>query len=126
MLEPDNLLKTSTVVCDRFIASTLAYHRVLDPALVKVNVDWAVILRPDIQILLDVKDNYEHARRLKSRLPRSDKFLEENIEFLEAVKHEFRQLGLLEIDTTGKSIESITSEIIHLCDANQKKLGRFL
>jgi dTMP kinase len=118
----ENFLETSDVVCDRFIASTLAYHRVLDPELASVNVDWAVVLQPDLQILLELKDKDEHARRLRSRMPCSDKFLEENIEFLEAVKREFRKLGLYEIDTTGKPKEMITNEIVeYLCDEERVK-----
>jgi dTMP kinase len=116
------LLKMQDVICDRFVASTLVYHRVLDPGLAAVDVAWAVELKPDHQFLLDIVDDYEHVRRLDGRLLRSDKLLEQNLAFLNTVKSEFRQLGLHTIDTTGRSVASIVGEIIdHIYDAEEIK-----
>ncbi|MBM3302415.1 MAG: hypothetical protein FJY85_20995 [Deltaproteobacteria bacterium] len=109
-----HLLEDRDVVCDRFIASTLAYHRALDPTLNGVDVSWAVELQPDLQILLDVADGQEHQQRLNGRGSRSDKLLEEDINFLNAVKTEFRKLGLYTIDTTQRTVQSIVGEIVGL------------
>ena len=108
------LLEDHDVVCDRFIASTLAYHRSLDPTLNGVDVAWVAELQPDIQILLDVADGHEHLHRLNGRIPRSDKSLEEDIAFLNTVKTEFRKLGLYTIDTTHRTVQSIVDEIVGL------------
>jgi len=108
------LLEDHDVVCDRFIGSTLAYHRALDPTLNGVDVSWVVELQPDIQILLDVADGHEHLHRLNGRTPRSDKCLEEDVAFLNAVKTEFRKLGLYTIDTTQRTVQSIVDEIVGL------------
>ena len=118
----EGLLETTDVVCDRYLASTLAYHRVLEPELASVDVEWIDCLQPDFQFLLEVNNTREHVDRLAGRLPRSDKALEENMAFLDAVKREFRQLGLQVVDTTGRSIEGIVREIVHYIELAREQL----
>jgi dTMP kinase len=108
------LLEVSHVVCDRYLASTLAYHRVLDPTLRHTEVGWLSVIKPDFEFLLEVNDDDEQLRRLAQRppRPRSDDLLEQDPMYLSKVKKEFRQLGLHVVDTTARSVESVLTEIL--------------
>jgi dTMP kinase len=106
------LLRSRDVVCDRYIASTIAYHRTLDPALRDIALDWKSILAPDFEFLLEV-DNDEHVKRLTCRAARCDGLLEQDISFLRKVKEEFRQLNLEIVDTTDRSVKEVVNSILH-------------
>ena len=70
-----HLLKTNHVVCDRYIASTLVYHRILDPRLNSIDFDWLDIISPDYEILLTIRDT----ETLRDRLSRKNSAVSDNI-----------------------------------------------
>ena len=105
-------LATNNVVCDRYLSSTIAYHRALFPGLPDIDFKWIVEVMPQCQILLTISDRHELVRRLSEREGRFDEKLESDIMFLERVEEEYRKLGLKEIDTTKKSVDTIVNEII--------------
>lgn len=107
----ERLLQHSSVVCDRFLSSTLAYHRVLAPELATADVSWAQTIKPDLEILLDINDEHLHLQRLRSRTPRSDRLLERNFRFLQLVRHEFHRLDLITLDTSYEGVSQVVAKI---------------
>lgn len=110
----ENLLRSSSVVCDRFLSSTLAYHRALAPELAGVDVSWAQSIKPDLEILLDICDENVHMNRLRAHTGRSDRALEHNLKFLQLVRHEYHRLGLSTIDTTTQDVAQVVDGIISI------------
>jgi dTMP kinase len=106
----NKLLKTSDVICDRFLASSIAYHRVLDPELPNMDFSWVVEVVPDYQVLLEVSNETEHARRLSGRNGRTDNILESDLHFRRQVNEEFCKLGLEKIDTTYLPISVVVEK----------------
>lgn len=109
-----HLLTQGHVVCDRYLASTLAYHWATDSSLRNINLDSLDILPPDHQFLLDIRDENERTNRINSRKrnSRSDAKLEANQGLLRKVAHEFHSFGMTVVDTTGIGIDQVVREIL--------------
>lgn len=108
-----SLLQTNHVVCDRYIASTLVYHQVLDPNLQTVNFDWLNIVEPDFQFLLTLTNYASISKRIHEKdISNSDNRLENNILFLLNVQSQFRKLGLPEISTDANTVNETLAEIL--------------
>jgi dTMP kinase len=104
-----------SVVADRYVASTYAYHVALDPACGPL-VPFAELLVPDVAFLLFV-DPAVRAGRLGARRPRCDARLEGDAAYLDEVEAIFRSLGLITLDTTSSSpMEIVTQMLAHLGD----------
>jgi len=122
-----NLEKWKNVVIDRNIFSTLAYQRALWSKIAKkTKLKNIKILKPDLTIYLDVK-NKKQIKRLKNKEKSDDKYLEENTLFLKQVKKEYKKFKkhMVYIDTTNKSIEKVTNEILnHIYKIVQKTIRK--
>jgi dTMP kinase len=112
------LLQENSVVCDRYLSSTLAYHRVLSPELAVADLSWAQSIIPDLEVLLDVSDDSVHLQRLRSHPLKSDRALEQNFGFLQSVKLEYRRLGLTTIDTSTKNADQVVTGIIAMLESS--------
>ena len=113
--------KGTTVICDRYYASTLAYQSaslsgpVLDYGLLEEMND-AVIMEPDITILLDI-DPEVSGGRVDSRGEQKSKF--ERLEFQRRVRDNYlriaKERGFSVLDAS-KSPEDLCSEAMKLID----------
>lgn len=103
------LLKTTSVVCDRYISSTLAYHAALDPLLAGFDVSALNILDPDYEFFLTVQNDEEWHHRLHTRedQSRGDENIEGNWRLLRRVEEEYGRLLLKPIDTSGMTKEQV-------------------
>lgn len=120
--EIEEILCNYHVVCDRYMASTLAYHWALDPQLENANVNWVSVVRPDFEFLLTIYDEKEHKRRLRERgNPQSDLLLEQNQTFLLQVQERFKKMGLIEIDVSNISINSVVEIITQTLLGNENE-----
>lgn len=107
------LLKQGNVVCDRYLASTLAYHYALDPTLKRFNWDMFDFVLPDVQILLTAKEDIRRKRiYLRHNLSATDLSLEANYNLLVSVGNEFGKLDMIKVDTSEMSAEEVVSYII--------------
>ena len=110
------LLKTRTVVCDRYILSTLCYHRAADPFLKSFNETKVEILEPDLTFYLDANCNVRMKRITKREnvdfkdLFNSDLHVEE---FQDKVESEFRKYkNLIWVNTNILSAEDVADQLI--------------
>lgn len=103
------LLNRSSVVCDWYVFSTIAYHSVLLNKQLRV----PTILIPDKLIYL-----YATTEQIRTRLNArnvQNKF--EDLDFLEQVKQKYEELfehypNIIRIDTTNKSISITVNELL--------------
>jgi len=113
--EINELLKTKTVVCDRYIHSTLCYHRAADDFFDSFNENKLELLQPDFSFYLDAdydvrmrriayRENLENEVAVNSDL--HDK------KFQEKVQLEFsRYKNLIWISTNSISPEEVADKI---------------
>lgn len=109
----NQLCNTQSVVCDRYIYSTMAYHVVMDER-IRGHWDGISLFLPDYAILL-VADEAERLRRLRFRQDNGqlhDSKIEADSVFLTRVEGELRNMGLKVIDTTGVDVDSIIDKIV--------------
>lgn len=109
------LLKSNSVVCDRYISSTLAYHYALSPTLKNIDLSNLHYLQPDAEFLLDANET-TRMQRINSRGSKSasDKQIEENTLLLGNIRSEFRNLGLKVVDTSALSISQVVKNLTTL------------
>ena len=108
------LLRTTSVVCDRYIASTAAYHFVLDPRTRLIH-DESTLLVPHFAFLLEARSDVRKERMAKRATITSDVALEHNGAFLDQVNEVFQTLGLISIntsDTTPEEVAAIIKNIV--------------
>lgn len=104
------LLKTKPVVCDRYIASTAAYHIAMD-ARIRVIHDETGLLKPHFAFLLGVRSEIRNKRLLERATALSDANLEKNSTFLDHVSEIFMSFGLTYIDTSDITTEEVATTI---------------
>lgn len=114
------LLEKGSVVSDRYLASTLAYHLVLDPRIREIHQEDG-LLKPTFPILLsaraDVRIRRLEERRKKEGRAVSDIKLEDNIVVMNSVGDVFRTLNLIEIDTGDMTAEEVVARIKEIANA---------
>src|SRR5688500_9250471 len=103
-----NICKDNMVVCDRFIASTYAYHTAmgLEPEIAKSMISNANILWPTLGFLLDATDEVLEQRLSK----RNSKPLKK--EWLKKIRVAYLSFGYRLVDTTQLSPEEVSSKIV--------------
>lgn len=104
------LLETTAVVCDRYIASTAAYHIAMD-ARIRVIHSNDGLLQPDFAFLLGARSEIRDKRILERAKMLSDAKLEGNSALLDRVAEIFKSLGLIYIDTSDVTAEEVAAEI---------------
>lgn len=104
------LLKTSSVVCDRYIASTAAYHIAMD-ARIRVIHNNAGLLKPHFAFLLGARSEIRDKRILERARVLSDLKLEGNSALLDRIAEIFMSFGLLYVDTSDMTAEEVAITI---------------
>lgn len=104
------LLETVSVVCDRYVASTIAYHVALDARISTIH-NSGGLLEPDFAFLLGAHSDVRNRRILKRKKIFSDRRLESNSELLDRIAGIFMSLGLIYIDTNHMTAEEVAMKI---------------
>jgi len=104
------LLETNSVVCDRYIASTAAYHIAMD-ARIRIIHDDAGLLKPHFAFLLGARSEVRDKRLLERAKVSSDIEIERNSSFLDRVAEIFMSFGLIHIDTSDMTAEEVAKSI---------------
>lgn len=104
------LLEKGSVVCDRYIASTAAYHIAMD-ARIRVIHDDGRLLKPHFAFLLGARSEVRDKRLLERAKMSSDIEIERNSAFLDRVAELFMSFGLVYIDTSDITAEDVAETI---------------
>jgi dTMP kinase len=107
------LLETKSVVCDRYIASTAAYHIAMD-ARIRVIHDEVGLLKPHFAFLLGARSEVRDKRLLNRAKVSSDIEIEKNSTFLDRVAEIFMSFDLIYIDTSDITAEEVATVIKHI------------
>lgn len=104
-------LQTRHVVCDRYIASTVAYHRSLGLSLTW-DFDQLNLVQPHFTFFLQVTDEKERRRRIAARhkTTAADSLLEDPNVRTQLIK-EFRKFSMIEVDTCSLTVDEVVSRI---------------
>jgi len=105
-----HLLTNGPVVCDRYVASTAAYHIAMDPRIELIH-DETGLLKPHFTFLLSVCPEVRDRRLLQRGRVRSDINLELNGKLLDRVAAVYMSLSLIHIDTNDKTAEQVAMMI---------------
>ena len=104
------LLETESVVADRYIASTAAYHFAMDDRIRDIHNEDGVI-RPNFAFFLDVRSDVRDERIRERNKISSDRKLENNSGFLDQVAEVFASMDLIRIDTTSRTIQEVVAMV---------------
>lgn len=104
------LLKTNSVICDRYIASTAAYHIAMDARIRVIHNDIG-LLKPHFAFLLGARSEIRDKRILERAKALSDVKLEGNSMLLDHVAEIFLSFGLIYIDTSDITTEEVATII---------------
>jgi thymidylate kinase len=103
-------LEINSVICDRYIASTLAYHIAMDPRIRVIHTDTG-LLKPHFAFLLGARSEIRERRILERAKVSSDVKLERDSAFLDCVAEIFMSFGLIYIDTSDITAEDAATTI---------------
>jgi thymidylate kinase len=106
------LLEVSHVICDRYIASTAAYHIAMDARIRAIH-DEAGLLKPHFAFLLGTRSEIRDKRLIECAKISSDIEIERNSTFLDRVAEIFMSFGLIYIDTSDITAEEVVETIRH-------------
>lgn len=115
--EIKKILATKTIVCDRYIYTTLCYYRALGLK-ESINLEKMPILLPDYTFLLVCNQNIQEAR-LDVR-GRTDHDKKER-KYIKKILKEYRKYNLIEIDTSDFSPSQIVEKIISYLITNSSE-----
>jgi thymidylate kinase len=104
------ILETDSVVCDRYIASTAAYHIAMD-ARIRVIHNETGILKPHFAFLLEARSDIRDKRILERANVLSDAKIEKDSALLDRVAQTFKSFDLIPIDTNGLTPEEVSRTI---------------
>jgi thymidylate kinase len=108
----ENQLTNSNVVCDRYIASTYAYHVTRDQRVRDIHDERGLII-PHYAFCLSARRDVR-AERLRSRSRPGDEFkLQKNDSFMDRVAETFLTLKLIHIDTSDLSPQAVVEHLLH-------------
>jgi len=107
------ILKKQPVICDRYIFSTVAYHKALGVPMSYCNIDELPILTPDFSFYL-YADMAICAQRMKKRgiTSSSDAMLERDKQLQQAIHEEFLRLPVVLVDSSTLSPEQVCETIM--------------
>lgn len=107
-------LATSAVVCDRYVHSTIAYHKVMGVDLTYIEWEKLPIIRPTATFLLTASKVVRNGRT-SERTAESlhDHAIEKDYAFLDRVNDEFLKMGLTVVDTSNKEPAEVVQQIMH-------------
>lgn len=106
----EQLLLNGPVICDRYIASTAAYHFAMDHRIGAIHNDGG-LLKPDFAFHLSARSEVRDKRISTRASALSDVKLEHNSSFLDRVAEEFMSFDLIYIDTSDITIEEVVAKM---------------
>ncbi|HEY4479555.1 MAG TPA: hypothetical protein VI981_04350 [Candidatus Paceibacterota bacterium] len=106
-------LETNSVVCDRYIASTAAYHIAMDARIRVIHND-VELLEPHFAFLLGARSEVRDKRILERAKVLSDVKLEGDSTLLDHVAEIFMSFGLIYIDTSDITADEVAPTIKHI------------
>lgn len=104
------LLEKGSVVCDRYIASTAAYHIAMDDRIRYIH-DESGLLKPHFAFLLSARSDIRNKRLFERAKISSDIEIERNSNFLDRVSEIFKSFDLIYIDTSYITAEEVAKKI---------------
>jgi dTMP kinase len=106
-------LSDYTVVCDRYIYSTEAYHKAQNLSVV-VDLESLNILEPDYKFYITVSDEEIRRNRLIARglFKPGDEEMSGKGSLIERIENNFKNFNLLEIDNTYRALDDVVEEIL--------------
>jgi dTMP kinase len=111
--EIKNLLEAKKVLCDRFVCSTIAYHRALGVDTSFIDFHKLPLISPDFTFYLWAREEVIRqricGRGLKSL---SDEWLEKDRELQARIHEEFLSFPVHDIDTSDLTPEEVCKKII--------------
>lgn len=113
------LVETNSVVCDRYIASTAAYHIAMDARIRVIHNDVG-LLKPHFAFLLGARSEVRDKRILERAKVLSDIKLEGDSTLLDHVAEIFLSFGLIYIDTSDITAEEVATVIKHAVAQGEK------
>ena len=113
--EISKLILKKPVVCDRYIYSTIAYHRALGVKIPSNLIEKSLILVPNLTIYLWA-DQKTCSQRITERgvYSNSDKELEKDKNLQEKIHKEFETFSLTLINTSNLTITEVSNKIIEI------------
>ncbi len=114
----EQLLATRSVVCDRYIASTAAYHIAMDARIRGVHTEEG-LLKPHFAFLLGARSEVRDKRIFERAKMLSDAKLERDSKFLDQVAEIFTSFGLIYIDTSDVTAEEVATTIMCIVTASR-------
>ncbi len=112
-MQISRMLETNSVVCDRYITSTAAYHIAMD-ARIRVIHDEVGLIKPHFAFLLGARSEVRDKRLLERAKISSDIEIERNSTFLDRVAKIFMSFDLTYIDTSDITAEEVATAIKHV------------
>lgn len=109
-IQISRLLETISVVCDRYIASTAAYHIAMDDRIRVIHNDVG-LLKPHFAFLLGARSEIRDTRILRRGRITGDVKLEKDSTFLDRTAEIFMSLGLVYIDTSDMTAAEVATTI---------------
>jgi dTMP kinase len=106
------MLRDTTVVCDRYIYTTEAYHKA-NGASVVVDLSTLQLLEPDYKFLIKVSDEKIRSRRIEDRGGVDDghNIVKAPGNLIDRIEREFGRYNLIEIDNGNRPIDETVAEI---------------
>jgi dTMP kinase len=99
-VEISHILKTRSVVCDRYILTTLCYHRALGIAIdIPDDLFFRFLLKPNYTFLITCEENKRIERLFRRGLSLNDK-KERELQIEKKFLDEYRKYNLIEIDNS--------------------------
>jgi dTMP kinase len=125
--EIERLLNEKSVVCDRYLFSTIAYHKALGVDLSFIDFQKLPIMMPDLSFYLYAEEKTLIERIIKRRqYSVSDIKLEKNRELQRKIHEEFLLLPVIRIDTTHLDPDEVTNKIYSLIKKAHFKMCFFI
>lgn len=106
----NQLLGIKSVICDRYIVSTAAYHIAMDARIRVIHNDTG-LLKPHFAFLLGARSEVRDKRLLERAKMSSDIEIERNSAFLDRVAELFMSFGLICVDTSDIMAEEVAMTI---------------
>lgn len=112
--EISSLLDEKSVVCDRYIYSTIAYHKALGVNLSYIDFGKLPILLPNVSFYLWAEEKAYLQRLLKRNdYSVSDYNIEKNRTLQQKIHQEFLTLPIIPLDTSNLKPEEVCVEVLH-------------
>jgi len=109
----DAFLKNRPVICDRYIWSTIAYHRALGVSMGHIDLQKLPIKMPDHSVLLVASDDVRHQRMIQRETYGFwDRKFDQDYALSQQVRREFESFNLPVIDTSIRLPTEIVGDLI--------------